>query len=120
MALIILAVLVTAHRLFTTWEYVHDVYNGGGVPPLDWIIVAPAFLAFSIRVLLTSMDAMPFHLFGLVLFFVLMLIATGVYRVLDWSGKPIREAKARAMQESRNIVRDTLANLTGRPQAPAH
>ena len=51
-------------KAFVVWSVDHDVYNGGGVPTLDFPLIYPLFIAFPVSVALHSANLYPFPFFG--------------------------------------------------------
>ena len=65
-----------------------DVFNGGGVPVLDFAIIVSLWLTAGICFLLKHFSVYPFPFFGLVLFFILAGALYGVIALEYKLGKP--------------------------------
>ena len=65
-----------------------DLFNGGGVPVMDFVIFVPLWLSFGISVLLKYLGAYPFPFFGLAAYLVLAALLYGVMNLEYKLGKP--------------------------------
>lgn len=57
--LTVLAVLFTGFKLSVVWYAACDPFDGAGVPTNDFILIYPAYLAFSIDMLLDELKKSP-------------------------------------------------------------
>jgi hypothetical protein len=75
-----------------------DVFNGGGVPVMDFVIVAPFWLAAGATVLLKRFALYPFPFFGLVLYGVIAAASYGVMELEYRRGAPERQRQLERIQ----------------------
>jgi hypothetical protein len=67
-AFLIVGLLWTAFKGYVVWDVAHDLFNGGGVPTLDFAVFCPMPLAFGASLVLTELGASPFPGFGFVIY----------------------------------------------------
>ncbi|MCW3099242.1 MAG: hypothetical protein JWL77_4860 [Chthonomonadaceae bacterium] len=107
--LIVIGILMTLFKLNVVWYVSRDPYGGGGVPTSDFILFYPAYLAFSIDLLLDTSKKIPFWGFGFVLYIVLLSIFFCVYLFIFATGDRVlareRELARKAeIKESVSLV----------------
>lgn len=68
---LVLGLVVTYLKGRVIWRAAHDLYQGGGVPTLDFPFVYPIPFAVGSSLTLSAMDALPFTGFGLAVYVVL-------------------------------------------------
>ena len=76
-----------------------DIYNGGGVPVLDFAIFVPLWLSVGGTFLLKHYGVYPFPFFGAVVYFVLAAILYGVIELEYRLGRPEVARQLRAIEE---------------------
>lgn len=85
-------------KYFVIRSVARDVYNGGGVPVLDFVILVPLWLSFGGTFLLEAYALYPFPFFGFVAYFVLALILYGMMQLEYRLGRPELERRLREME----------------------
>ena len=76
-----------------------DVYDGGGVPVLDFAVFVPLWFAVGTSVLLKHSGLYAFPFFALVLYFVLAAVLYGVVRLEYRLGRPEIERQLAEIQK---------------------
>jgi hypothetical protein len=97
--LVILGGLWSAFKGRMVWKVAHDVYNGGGVPTLDFPLFCPIPVAAGLSTLLSAMNALPFPGFG---FAIYLGLAITFWALLIWFyriGEPERQRQLAAVQQ---------------------
>ena len=88
-----------AFKYFVIRHAARDVYKGGGVPVMDFVIFVPLWLSVGTSALLKQGNLYPFPFFGLVFYLVLATVLFGVM-VLEYKlGKPEVERKLAEIQK---------------------
>lgn len=97
--MLMLGCVVTYLKGRVVWRTAHDLYRGGGVPTLDFPFVYPIPVAVGGSLTLSSLDAVPFAGFGLVVYVVLA-VSLGV--LMWWFyqvGAAERQRQREALEE---------------------
>ena len=97
-------------KLYVVWDVSRDLFNGGGVPTLDLPVIYPVFIAIGVSTLLKSQNVALFPYFGFVLWIAIVVVAIGLMWLFDKLGRPIRDAKLRAIESRKGDVRNTTAD----------
>ena len=96
-----LSLLTFAAFLFkatVVWSASHDIYNGGGVPTMDFPVFYPVFIAFFLSNALRFAELYPFPYFGACAWFGVMLSASLFMWYADRHGEPERQRQLDAIQ----------------------
>ena len=95
-----------------------DIYNGGGVPVLDFAIFVPLWLSFGSTLLLKHYAAYPFPFFGVLAYFVLAALLYGVIALEYRLGRPEVERQLRAIKERKGADQSAGSNAEDRASQP--
>ena len=95
-------------KYFVIRDAARDVFNGGGVPVMDFVIFVPLWLSIGGGNLLKHWDAYPFPFFGLVVYVALAALLYGIMELEYTLGKPEVERQL-AEIEKRKAAEQTSA-----------
>lgn len=115
-----IAFVAFAFKTYVVWDASRDLYNGGGVPTLDYVIFFPPLLSFSVVTLLASLEIRPFPYFGIALWLLLVLISGFLHWLFVRLGAPHRDAQLeeikRKASDSANDGESVGAVASGRAE----
>ena len=86
-----------------------DVFNGGGVPVMDFVIFVPLWLSVGGSSLLKHVDAYPFPFFGLVAYFLLAALFYGIMELEYKLGRPEVERQLAEIERRKAAEQDAPA-----------
>jgi hypothetical protein len=75
-------------KYFVIRSAARDIYNGGGVPVMDFVVFVPLWLAVGSSLLLKHTRHHPFPFFGLVAYFILAIVFYALMALEYRLGKP--------------------------------
>lgn len=114
---LVIGLLFSALKASVVWSATHDVFNGGGVPTLDFAIFCPIPLAGGTSMILTAQGVHPFTGFGFVLYMALALLVWFLHCFFDRHGEPERQRQLTYLQQMPRPQLDRSAeqNAAGQP-----
>jgi hypothetical protein len=85
-------------KYFVIRSAARDVYNGGGVPVIDFVVFVPLWLSVGASLLLKRFGLYPFPLFGIVAYSVLAGVLYGLMQFEYRRGRPERDRQFRMIK----------------------
>jgi len=86
----IIGLIHGAFKYFVIRSAARDVYNGGGVPVMDFVVFVPLWLSIGATLVLKRLQHYPFPLCGVVVYFILAIALYGLMQLEYHQGKPER------------------------------
>ena len=105
-----LGVLHGLFKYFVIRSAARDIFNGGGVPVLDFAVIVPIWLSIGISSFLRHYQVLPFPSFGFVLYLALAVLFYGVIKREYVIGQPARVAQLNLIKERKLAEQDDGAN----------
>ncbi len=104
-ALIALGLLYSLFKGYVVWTVTHDVFNGGGVPTLDFALLCPVPLAAGVSFMLEASGRLPFPFFGLMAYLCVAASFWLLHSLFDQLGRPERERQLQALKQQQDLAR---------------
>ena len=110
---IILCLIGLVHGVFKYFvirDVARDVFRGGGVPIIDFVIWVPIWFSFGLSIVLVDIDLYPFPFFAVVIY---VGLAAGLYGLMQLEfklGKPEVERQLTEIRERSSAERSAATD----------